>query len=328
MLQGPSNIFLTEVNMNIKSRQFLSLVARVVILSALAFLSQVSTAFADYNQWYLVQPVGWQNLDQRCTDAGTVRIDRVTANSRGGSALISFFYNDDEWGWGCQKGESQQFLYSWLFDRDVSSVSGNRGDTVVVATLGLESSSQPPPNCPRLNPYLSVGSDISDDFASSVGGEARFYADSRDNFHVPGPRVFRINNPAWPDAGIRVSLETTGGAGRCIDLRITYAFKSGTGGPSGAPIQDPSGRRAGNRELGGEYTCQVYCPAGGEGAVVRIEQRGTALVFINEGGRPVQRISFVDASTVVANEWGGLRATVHGGSQELHWANRTVWRRR
>jgi hypothetical protein len=78
--------------------------------------------------------------------------------------------------------------------------------------------------------------------------------------------------------------------------------------------------------IAGAYTCQVYCAAGGEGAVARIEQQGNALLFINEkGGRSSG--SFVGVSTVVANDWGGLRATVHQGGEELRWANGTVWRR-
>jgi hypothetical protein len=78
--------------------------------------------------------------------------------------------------------------------------------------------------------------------------------------------------------------------------------------------------------LAGDYTCHAYCPAGGEGGRTRIEQQGTTLVFINEGGNRA-RGAFLDASSVIANDWGGLRATIHGGGQELHWANRTVWRR-
>lgn len=217
----------------------LSLLPRVFFLSALVFLSQVPTAFAEYNRWGLVQPVAWKNLDRRGEDSGTVRIDRVTANSRGGSALITFVYSEDEWGWGCQKGESQQFLYGWSFDRDVSSVSGNRGDTIVVATLSLESSRQPAPKCPSLNPYLSIVPDRSEDFASSIGGEARFYAASRDHWiHSPGPRVFRIYNPNWPEAGIRVGLY--GPTGKfALDLRIEYIFKAGVSG--GPPTTDGSG---------------------------------------------------------------------------------------
>lgn len=198
---------------------------RLMFRVAIVWTLPVSIAVAEYNLWGLEQPVNWQNLDTRCTDAGNVRIDRVTATSRGGSALVSYFYPED--GGGCPKDASQQFLYRWDFDRDVSIVSGKTGDTVAVATLGIDSVTQPPANCPRLNPFMSISSDISDDFASSIGGEARFYADPSHPFHVSGPRTFKISNPSWPDAGIRVSLQTPGGAGRCIDLRIIYTFKSG-----------------------------------------------------------------------------------------------------
>jgi hypothetical protein len=88
---------------------------------------------------------------------------------------------------------------------------------------------------------------------------------------------------------------------------------------SGSALAQPT-------NLAGDYTCHAYCPAGGEGARARVEQRGTALVFINEGGNRSSG-AFVDASSVVAKDWGGLRATVSNGGMELHWANRTVWRR-
>lgn len=216
--------------MNIKFQPFLSLLSHVVMLSALALLSHVPRAFAEnYTQWGLVQPVGWKNLDQRCTDAGNVSIDRVTANSRGGSALVRYYYPED--GWGCPKEAFQQFLYRWDFDRDVSVVTGNKGDTAFVTTLGIERATQPPVNCPSLNPFMSIGGN--NVFASSIGGEARFYSDSSHNFHVPGPRVFRINNPLFAEDYIEVSLYGPGGVGRCIDLRIKYDFSSKvTGGSS------------------------------------------------------------------------------------------------
>lgn len=220
--------------MNIKCQPFWSLCFRVVMLSALALLSHVPGAFAeDYTQWGLVQPVGWKNLDQRCTDGGSVRIDRVTANSRGGSALVRYYYPED--GWGCPKEAFQQFLYRWDFDRDVSTVTGNKGDTALVTTLGIESATQPPTNCPSLNPFMSVGGN--NVFASSIGGEARFYADSSHNFHVPGPRVFRINNPVFAEDYIEVSLYGPGGPGRCIDLRIKYEFSSKVTGGSGSVLE-------------------------------------------------------------------------------------------
>src|SRR5437763_941979 len=76
--------------------------------------------------------------------------------------------------------------------------------------------------------------------------------------------------------------------------------------------------------LAGDYTCHAYCPAGGEGARSRIEQNGNALVFVNEGGNRSSG-AFVDAATVVASDWGFLRATVKG--EDLLRANRTVWRK-
>ncbi len=224
---------------------FLPLLPRVVFLTALVLLSQAPTAVAQtqYNRWGLVQPVGWKDHDQYGDSArGSVVIERVTVNSRGGSARIRFFYTEDEWGWGCPKGESQPFLYSWRFDRDVSSVSGNRGDTIVVATLGVESSLQPKAKCPSLNPFMSIVANISEDFASSMGGEARFYADPRNNSaHSPGPRVFRINNPSWPDAGIRVILSGAGGRGHSLYLTVDYVFKAGAGG--GTVTTDDGGGR-------------------------------------------------------------------------------------
>lgn len=81
-----------------------------------------------------------------------------------------------------------------------------------------------------------------------------------------------------------------------------------------------------NLNLAGEYTCQNNCPAGGEGAISRIEQDGMGLFFINEGGNRSSGI-FLNSSTVVAKDWGNLHATVRKNGLELHWANGTVWQR-
>lgn len=101
--------------------------------------------------------------------------------------------------------------------------------------------------------------------------------------------------------------------------------------PANAPDEDDIVEDGGGGgafiDLTGTYTCLDKCPAGGIGKVARIEQSGDLITFINEGGGKATG-RFVDRNTVVAVEWGNLRAIVSGDAQELRWANGTIWRRR
>lgn len=93
-------------------------------------------------------------------------------------------------------------------------------------------------------------------------------------------------------------------------------------------VDDGSGAGGGPFiNLTGSYTCLVSCGAGGIGNEARIEQSGDLITFINEGGGKATG-RFVERNTVVAVEWGNLRAIVSGDAQELRWANGTIWRRR
>lgn len=53
---------------------------------------------------------------------------------------------------------------------------------------------------------------------------------------------------------------------------------------------------------------------------------GDLITFINKGGGKATG-RFVEQNTVVAVEWGNLRATVSDDASELRWTNGTVWRR-
>lgn len=77
--------------------------------------------------------------------------------------------------------------------------------------------------------------------------------------------------------------------------------------------------------LSGAYICLAHCPAGGAGKEARIEQNGNVLTFINEGGN--RSSGYFEAQTVVASEWGNLRATIQNNGRELHWSNGTIWQR-
>jgi hypothetical protein len=76
--------------------------------------------------------------------------------------------------------------------------------------------------------------------------------------------------------------------------------------------------------LQGEWQCTKYCPAGGEDKVAKIQQDGSVLVFINEGGSR-SKGHFIDSATVVATDWKNLKASLENNGNELHWDNSTVW---
>lgn len=78
--------------------------------------------------------------------------------------------------------------------------------------------------------------------------------------------------------------------------------------------------------LEGTWICMKRCPAGGgqEGKSAHISQDGRLLTFINEGHH-ISEGHFEDESTVVATDWGNLKATITNKGRTLNWANGTVW---
>ncbi len=73
--------------------------------------------------------------------------------------------------------------------------------------------------------------------------------------------------------------------------------------------------------LSGRYTCVGPCtqPQG----TATVEQNGNDLTFVSEvGGR--SRGHFLDAATVVADDWG-LRATISADGRTISWSNGVQW---
>jgi hypothetical protein len=56
----------------------------------------------------------------------------------------------------------------------------------------------------------------------------------------------------------------------------------------------------------------------------QVIQQGNALTFINEKGEQSSG-SFIDASTVVANDWNGLKGTISADGNRIDWANGSWW---
>ena len=80
-------------------------------------------------------------------------------------------------------------------------------------------------------------------------------------------------------------------------------------------------------DLNGEWICTSYCPAGGEGRLARIDQKGEKLTFINEGGgRSDGKFAPKGGQNhLVAPDWGDLKGTFSTSNNEIHWANGTIW---
>jgi hypothetical protein len=154
--------------------------------------------------------------------------------------------------------------------------------------------------------------------------------------YSPGIKVSNVAGLSVEDAkkalaakGLKVRLSASGPA-PTADLSLKVKESEPKGGMRVTPGTEVALKVYGpysppvSVDLAGAYICTVKCPAGGVGAVARIEQNGAALVFFNEAGDR-SRGRFLDTSTVVAEEWGNLRAAVQAGGQELHWENGTVW---
>jgi outer membrane protein OmpA-like peptidoglycan-associated protein len=78
-------------------------------------------------------------------------------------------------------------------------------------------------------------------------------------------------------------------------------------------------------DLDGEWVCQAYCPAGGEGKTAHIVQHGMELRFTNEGGQTSDGRLQDDLRTVVATAWNGLQGALDDRTLFLRWRNGTIW---
>jgi hypothetical protein len=74
--------------------------------------------------------------------------------------------------------------------------------------------------------------------------------------------------------------------------------------------------------LSGRYTCVGPCTS--PNGTATIEQNGNDITFISEvGGR--SRGRFLDATTVIADDWGGMRATISADGRTISWTNGVRW---
>ena len=79
--------------------------------------------------------------------------------------------------------------------------------------------------------------------------------------------------------------------------------------------------------LAGDWICTKSCPAGGEGNIARIKQKGSQLHLTNEAGGTSEG-RFEGSNTIVATQWGNVKGDIRDGGNEIHWRNGTIWIRR
>lgn len=76
--------------------------------------------------------------------------------------------------------------------------------------------------------------------------------------------------------------------------------------------------------LSGDWVCTQNCPAGGEGKRAKIIQNGLKLTITNEGGNTTEG-KFENANTILAFDWGNLKAGINNDGKEINWSNGTIW---
>lgn len=212
-----------------------SLLPKLLVV-LLGILSTPSVYADGFNRWTLKLPVDVEIKDDyQDVKNGYIHIGKPASNSMGGSVSITFDYVGDAIRSGCPAGSKATYLYTWDFDRDVSTIVGEKGATLFVAKLGLQTTQAPPADCPVYNPFLTIRS-TSNNWAQDP--DARFYAVPSlvGKEHDPSARIIKNYNPQWEDGSIQVELYGGGGVGHNLTVNLKYNF---TGGVI-APVENQS----------------------------------------------------------------------------------------
>ena len=99
----------------------------------------------------------------------------------------------------------------------------------------------------------------------------------------------------------------------------------GIGALTPIPVAGPTGALGQNGpDISGDWEMVGRSPFTTGASYCSIIQQGDSLAFVNEKGEQSSG-GFMDASTVVANEWGGLTGIVSNDGSRIDWANGSVW---
>lgn len=164
-----------------------------------ALVIPVPAAAADNGVYYLT------GIDEKGMSAppnAPIRIDKIEHTVNGG--LIEYTVTSPDTTGECV-GKTQHFRFTWVFDRDVSNLSGNRGDRLF--TMRTTWNGDTGTKCVNQNPFVWIrgyGAIEGPEFVNG-GGENRVYFLPDSNLGYAMSPTFYMRNPFSPTGAFDIA---------------------------------------------------------------------------------------------------------------------------
>jgi hypothetical protein len=213
-----------EMNMSRKMPSLFKM--SFLTLGALSLFSIPAMA-ADYTSWRLTE-IKKEFSDKRGIVSGLIHIDEVYADARGGYVWLT--EKSENAAPEC-RGAVQRFNYVWTFDRDISLISGKKGDRVFNVNLYIKGDKGG--KCIEENPFFTVWIGASEVILPDIRGEVRWYFKEVPGYiKNPPPPNFYFNRMDNPKAGFKIAIHLRrAGVEGGLMYFIEYLYTAGSAVP-------------------------------------------------------------------------------------------------